>query len=145
MILCGPCQAILDKKEYTIPRVTKQILQKEISDLPMPEEISVGVVTLLTLASGHNVVNFVLYDRRGTPVRVYFIQTSKSNYGTKKSKKDALSNKVMSGRTEKSAVSIKKHYSASFEESDILYVFATTDMRGFDNNPGIIFLSLIQF
>ena len=147
MILCGPCQATLDNKEYTIPRATKKIVQKEIGNLPMPGEVSEGVVTLLKLASGHNVVDFVLYDRRGTPMCVYFIQTSKSNYGIKKSKqkyKAALSKKVMSGKTEKSAVSIEKHYTASFEELDVRYVFATTDLCGSDNNPEVIFLSLLN-
>lgn len=128
MILCGPCKATLDSKPCTIPRATAQICQEEIGDLP--ENLHEEVVTLFKLAAGHN-IDFILYDKRGTPDSVYFIQTSKSNYGVKKNKKKdktALSRKVMSSATVKSEVSIQKHYTFEKENVEIFYVFATTDV-----------------
>ena len=58
--------------EVPVKGAEKIIQQKEIGVIP---DIEKDCVTLVLLARKHNVIDSILYDRRGQPNNVYFVQT----------------------------------------------------------------------
>lgn len=65
------------KGNLSVKGATNSVNQKFIGGQPHIEDMC---VTLLVLAHNHNVVDSILYDCRGTPVKIYFVQTSSQAY-----------------------------------------------------------------
>ena len=65
------------------------LYQDYIGSKPPQIEVSSSVI-LLVLAENHNVIDSILYDLRGTPKVVYFVQTSSSQYSKKKKSLSSL-------------------------------------------------------
>ncbi len=74
----------------------------------------------------------------------YFIQTSETIYERKDKKKDNLySDKVKEGRKICSKLCISKHYTQSMKAgSDMRYVYATVNLKNYQNFPCVLFLDL---
>lgn len=77
-----------------VPKATTVVHQQCIGDKP---SIAEDTITLVVLAEGHNVIDSIVYDLRGHPAAVYFVQTSKSMYSSKKKGIKSLSDEVKNG------------------------------------------------
>ena len=84
------------------------LYQDYIGSKPPQIEVSSSVI-LLFLAQNHNVIDSILYDLRGTPKVVYFVQTSSLEYSKKKKSLSSLADPVKHGRKVLSHVSIANH------------------------------------
>ena len=73
--------------EVSVKGADKMIEQKEIGNIPNIDE---NCVTLVIPARKHNVIDSILYDRRGKPNKVYFVQTSSLAYSRKRKGKECL-------------------------------------------------------
>ena len=117
------------------------LYQDYIGSKPPQIEVSSSVI-LLVLAENHNVIDSILYDLRGTPKVVYFVQTSSSQY----SKKNSLADPVKRGRKVLSDVSIVKHYTNVLGRNQkYYYIYATTDLTGSNSYSDVYFMDLLTF
>ena len=121
------------------------LYQDYIGSKPPQIEVLSSVI-LLVLAQNHNVIDSILYDLRGTPKVVYFVQTSSLEYSKKKKSLSSLADPVKCGRKVLSDVSIANHY------TDVLgrnqkhyYIYATTDLTGSKGYSDVYFMNLLAF
>ena len=122
------------------------LYQDRIGSIPPEIQIEDGSVILLILALNHNVLDSILYDLRGNPKRVYFVQTSSTEYSRKKKKLRSLADKVKDGGTELSRVSIKEHYTDILKGThEQYYIYATTDLTGSKSHRDVYFMDLLAF
>ena len=132
---------------FTIKRANVHKIQEQIGDIPT---IDKHIVTLLVLVEGHNVIDFVVYDRRGSPANVFFIQTSQQPYSGKKKKYDNLKDRVKDGAVIVSnSKTIIEHYTDNVRPTitnvNVFYVYATTNLTGFGKYSNVFFLNLLEF
>ncbi len=124
-----------------LPRVTHTEVQCKIgAHLPEPH---VGVV-LYELAYKHNVIDFILYDMNAGSI--YWIQVSSSPYSSKSKKKMNLNtDKVMDGRVILSSHNIANHYVPTVKFKEEFYIYATTNLTGWNTTAGVGFFNLLEF
>ena len=85
LISAMACDVSSTKDTLVLPQANHCVHQPNIGD-KCDSEIRNGAVTLFVLAEGHNVVDFILYDRRTQKANVFFIQTSSASSASKKKK-----------------------------------------------------------
>lgn len=147
LISATVCEIINAKDTMALPQANHCIHQPDIG-IKCDSEIRNGAVTLLVLAEGHNVVDFILYDRRPQKANVFFVQTSSASYASKKKKsKDkmaCLTHLVKKDDICISEVPISDYYT-KFLKHNFIYVFATTLMLNWKFHSDIYFLDLLKF
>ena len=140
LVAKGPNNTTID-----FPRVHRKVLQEKLGDLlPHPHS---GVV-LHEMAYGHNVIDFVMYDMRATAnATIFFVQVSSSPYSSKKKKKEDLKDVVKDGTVLLTKLPICSHYknlhSVTFNQQ--VYIYATTNLTGWNRHEGVYFLNLLEF
>ena len=142
MLSTSDVKAIGRKSELSVKGAEKTIQQKKVGETP---DIDDHVVTLLVLAHNHNVVDSILYDRRGKPKKVYFVQTSSSAYSHKKKGIECLQDPVKNDSTDMSnGESIIHHYTAFLKgKVETYYIYATTDCSRSTKRDDVYFLDLL--
>lgn len=138
------CTVNNTKGDLTIRKADEIVKQEKIGEVPCINE---DTVTLLVLHSEHNVVNFIIYDRRGHPEVAYFVQTSQQSYTPKKKKFEGLHEPVKDGQSVVSKNSIIDHYTDFLceESKKFYYIYATTDLSGYSKYHDIYFLDLLDY
>lgn len=102
-----------------------------------------GCVTLSILATGHNVIDSIVYDMQRR--KVYFVQTSCTAYSSKT--KNIVNFKTDQVKDKKKVLSKKpicKHYTECVSRVQTYYVYATSNMTGWKNHSNVYFLDLLS-
>lgn len=133
------------QETISVPKANCNVQQNSIGEFTA-KEIQHGVVTLVTLAPNHNIVDFIMFDRRPGAHTVYLIQTSSTNYSKKKKKfEDIYIQHVMEGRKKVSETSMYKHYTDFLKKKQTKFIYATTDLEDYESHTNVHFMDLLRF
>ncbi len=149
LISATTCEIISTNDKIALPQASKCVHQPNIGDT-CDSQILDGVVTLLILAEKHNVIDFILYDRRPAKADVYFIQISSANYKKKvstfKDRNACTRDPVKKDSIVKSEFAISEHYTKFLKKGhNFIYVYATTDLEKWQSHPNVYFFNLLKF
>ena len=133
-----------DGSQMCLYRASSTMHQENIGDKP-DKKIIDNRSTLFKLAPKHNVVDSILYDCRGDPSKVYFIQTSSLPYSKKKKKKKCLEEPVKKDSIDVSnGQSILDHYTTFLGQTRSYYIYATINSTR-SKDDSVFFLDLLKF
>jgi hypothetical protein len=148
LISARTCEVINVNCKKALPQATNLVHQQDIGDI-CDSQATRNVVTLFILAEKHNVVDFILYDRRAAKADVFFIQTSSQNYNEKERKNKGMEAcktvQAKKDSTVKSILPIAKHYTQFVTNHSFIYVYATTDKTKWEYHTEVYFLDLLKF
>jgi hypothetical protein len=148
LISATTCEVVSVNGKKALPQATNLVYQQNIGDICDSQETR-NVVTLFVLAEKHNVVDFILYDRRPAKADVFFIQTSSQNYNNKKKKNKGMSAcktvQAKKDSTVKSQLPISQHYTQFVMDHNFVYVYATTDKTKWESHTEVYFFDLLKF